>query len=248
MRAVKMRVAASIDPYIDPAARRLDPRALAAIALAAALALALPGVAGAQTAKRTLTVRAIPLAVTFGQPSTLFGVLTGRRPGSTVAIAQDPFPYGGGYQALTTTTTAANGSFRVLLLPQFNVNYRVRAGGLTRFTGNRVRTKVTLTAGDTTPARGQLVRFSGFVAPRHDGGTVLLQRRTPSGFWAVVARVAAQPVATGNRSRFTRVLKVGAGLGSVGAGIGIGSYRARVLSDGDHLTGTSTRVALRVRR
>ena len=46
-------------------------------------------------------MRAVPLAVTFGHPSTLFGVLTGRRAGSTVAIAQDPFPYGDGYKALT---------------------------------------------------------------------------------------------------------------------------------------------------
>jgi hypothetical protein len=229
-----MRVAASIDRYIDRAARRLDRRAAAAMALA--IGLALPGAAEAQTAKRTLTVRAVPLAVTFGHPSTLFGVLTGRRAGSTVSIAQDPFPYGDGYKALTTTTTAANGSFRVLLLPEVNVNYRVRAGGFTRFTGNRVRMSVSLTAADTSPAPGQRVRFSGFVSPSHDGRTVLLQRRNARGFWAVVARVVAQPTPTGKRSRFTAVRRVRA----------TGSYRARVLTDGDHLTGTSARVTLRV--
>jgi hypothetical protein len=229
-----MSVAASIIRHIGGRALRLDRRAPAAMALAIGLALALPGAAPAQ---RTLTVRAAPLAVTFGQPSTLIGVLTGRRPGTTVSVAQDPFPYGDGYKALTTTTTATNGSFRVLLLPQLNVNYRVRAGGLTRFTGNRVRTKVSLIASDTTPNRGQRVGFSGFVAPKHDGRTVLLQRRTRTGFWAVVARAVAQPAANGNRSRFGVLRRVQA----------TGSYRARVLTDGDHLTGTSARVAVRVK-
>jgi hypothetical protein len=235
MSAAKMRVAATIDRHIGPSDRRLDCWAATAIALA--LALALPTAATAQAPKRTLSVRAVPLAVTFGQPSSLFGVLTGRRAGSTVSVAQDPFPYGDGYKALTTTTTAANGSFRVLLLPELNVNYRVRSGGLTRFTGNRVRMRVTLTVSDTTPARGQRIGFSGFVGPKHDGRAVLLQRRTRSGFWAVVARVVAQPVATGNRSRFTVTRRVRA----------TGSYRARVLTDGDHVTGTSARLAVRVK-
>jgi len=183
-----------------------------------------------------LSASATPFVVTFGQSTTVAGRLTGNNHGGQrVTLAQDPFPYGDGFLALAQATTASNGGYSFRLLPTVNTNYRATSGQVTANTGVRVRHAVTLGVSDSTPARGQLVRFFGSVRPKHDGKVVLIQRQAPSGGWSTVRRTKLL-TATGNRSRFSTRLRV----------FSSRSYRARLTGDGQHLTGTSGSRALTV--
>ena len=93
--------------------------------------------------------------------------------------------------------------------------------------------RVSLRLSDSTPRRGQLVRFSGSVAPAHDGRVVYIQRRTSTGAFRTVGRTTLADAGT-SRSVFSRRMRVRSD----------GVYRARVLGDPDHETGTSaTRTA-----
>ena len=184
-----------------------------------------------------LTAAANPAVVTFGQSTTVSGKLS--RPsngGITVALAQDPFPYGNGFLPLAQGTTANNGNYAFRLLPASTTNYRVTSAGLTAFTGARVRSRVTLGVSDTTPARRQFVRFFGSVAPRHDGGTVLIQRQAPTGGWSTVRRTLLRHTSIGNRSLYSTRMRVPR----------TANYRARFPADGFNLTGTSATRTLTV--
>jgi hypothetical protein len=177
-----------------------------------------------------LSAAANPFVVTFGQSTTVAGRLTGAtHSGQQVRLAQDPFPFGDGFQPLAQATTASNGNYSFRLLPLLNTNYRLASGSLQANTGVRVRHAVGLSVSDLTPARGQMVRFFGLVRPKHDGKVVLIQRRAPSGGWSTIRRTLLRPVATGNRSAFSTRLRI----------FSSRSYRARFPGDGAHLTGTS---------
>jgi hypothetical protein len=187
-------------------------------------------------AKGPLTAAAKPFVVTFGQSTTVSGKLTANpHNGQQVTLAQDPFPYGDGFLALAQATTANNGSYSFKLLPQLNTNYRLTSGTNTANTGVRVRHAVSLVVSDTTPKRGQRVRFSGSVRPKHDGKVVRIQRQALNGKWSTIRRVKTL-TATGNRSRYTVRIRV----------FSSRKYRALFAADGAHLTGTSPEVALTV--
>jgi hypothetical protein len=187
-----------------------------------------------------LSAAANPFVVTFGQSTTVAGRLTGANHAARVVrLAQDPFPYGDGFLPLAQTTTASNGNYSFHLLPALNTNYQVTSGALRAATGVRVRHAVGLSVSDSTPARGQRVRFFGFVRPKHDGKVVLIQRRLASGAWTTVRRTTLLAT-TGNRSRYSTVLRVFAARGA------LVNFRARFLGDGAHLTGTSVTRTLTV--
>jgi hypothetical protein len=189
---------------------------LSLAAVAPAAAAPAPGHGGGN-----LTAAATPPTVTFGAATVVAGKLSGNNNGGqTATLTEDPFPYGDGYINPLTVATDANR------------NYLVKARGEQAATGVRVRMRVGLALSDLTPARAQRVRFSGSVAPKHDGRLVLIQRLSATGAWSTVRRTALR-AATGNRSVYSTTIALRAS----------GSYRARVLSHGDHLTGTSrTRV------
>ncbi|HVE67229.1 MAG TPA: hypothetical protein VNB64_01480 [Solirubrobacteraceae bacterium] len=213
-------------------------------AVAGLLALAAPTFAhhrpshtGGPGDSSALTAAANPFVLTFGASTVVSGRLTGaNNAGQRVTLAEDPFPYDGAFTDVSTTTTANSGNYAFpRLVPASNRNYRVTVRGEQTFTGARVRLRVSLGLSDFTPVRGQRVRFSGFVSPKHDGRTVIIQRRTSTGTWAFVRRTLLRAT-TGNRSRYSTVLRV----------FRSGSYRARSGTDGDHLTGTSTTRTARV--
>jgi hypothetical protein len=183
-----------------------------------------------------LSARANPTPVTYAAPTTVSGKLTGPNNGAQlVTLAEDKFPYGDGFVDVTTTRTDGNGDYSFRQVPDSNRNYRVTVGSNQAFTSVRVRMRVSRRVSDSTPRRGQVVRFSGFVSPKHDGRAVLLQRRSATGVWVTVRR-AALTATTGNRSAYATTRAVRSS----------GTYRARVLADGDHLTGTSALVRLSV--
>jgi len=175
----------------------------------------------------TFTVAANPFAVIFGSATTVSGKLTGPNNGvQRVTLDEDVFPYGDGFVAATSTTTTAGGDYSFRLFPRTNRNYRLTARGVQVFTGVRVRTRHTLYLSDYTPRRGQLVRFFGFVYPRHDGRILLIQRRNAAGVYVTV-RSTLLRASTVTRSSFSTTLRV----------FSSGFYRTLLGSDGDHITG-----------
>ncbi len=197
------------------------------------LAVAVPAVAAPkppQGGSDRLSANVRPSTLTFGQSTVVSGKLTAQNNGGKqVTLAEDPFPYGDGYTNVATATTAANGNYAFpRQFPATNRNYRVSALGEQSFTGVRVMMRVSFLVGDSTPNRGQRVGFTGFVAPKHDGRTVLIQRRSSTGRWGTVRRTLLKPT-TGNRSRYSTSLVIRR----------TGTYRVRAGGDGDHLTGTS---------
>ena len=208
----------------------------AAIALSApALATHRPGHQPGNSAN--LSAATTPTPIVFGAATTVSGKLTGQNNGGRqVTLAEDPFPYGDGYVNVTTVNTTANGDYSFAnLRPASNRNYRVSVGSEQAFTGVRVRMRVSFSVSDSTPRRGQRVAFSGFVAPKHDGATVLVQRLSATGAWITVRRTLLRAT-TGDRSRYRTVLTIRRS----------GSYRTRIGAHGDHLAGTSRVRILRV--
>lgn len=217
-----------------------------AIALAAA-AVAIPVSADAAKPPKPpggggstgISIRASANPVVFGRTSTFSGKLNGSAGAVAVDIQANPYPYTG-FSTIKTVTSDSKGNYNSGPL-SFPVNTNVRAVARTSPTRTSttvfvsVRKRVTLSVGDSTPARGQRVRFSGFVHPQHDGRTVFIQRRTSTGSWVTIAK----PRLTDDgdaRSKFSRRIRVRRD----------GTFRAKVSKDADHGLGISPQRTLRV--
>lgn len=205
---------------------------LAAVAAAAALPL---GAAAQKPRDNKVTLAATSNPITFGKPATLSGKVTGPDHGGVVVtLRADPFPVGGDTVAATTTTDA-NGDFQFTgLMPDRNTRYGVRAKTSppveSAVVDVLVRVRVSLRLSDSTPRGGQRVRFSGTAAPQHDGSVVRIQRRRTTGSWKTVGLTLLRDAGDA-RSRYSRRLRIRRD----------GTYRARVVGDGDHRSGTSRR-------
>jgi hypothetical protein len=214
---------------------------LMAVGCAALAAIVPIGAAGAaKPTKPTVTLQPSATVVTFGQNDTLVGQVTGRGAGIAVELQQEPAPYTTGFNSLASANTDSQGRFSFFVKrPALNSRYRVVARARPTATSPevtvRVRFKVTLRLSDTTPSRGQRVRFSGRTAPRHDGAAVAIQRRTASGRWRTI-RTALLKHAAGDFSTYSTRIRIRAS----------GVFRARVPGDQLHATGTSGRKLARV--
>lgn len=189
-----------------------------------------------------ITVKASATTVTFGQTVTFTGNVKDAPVGTIVEVWENPQPYTGGFKntGRTAATTDAQGSYRVTgVKPQRHTQYKVVARTTPPVeSGNvlvQVRLRVSFRVSDSTPRRGQLVRFYGTVAPEHDGKTVLIQRRRTDGKWATVARTTTldNGTATSKYSRRIRIRRSG-------------TFRVSVPdADGAHLSGVSRTRTLR---
>jgi hypothetical protein len=208
--------------------------------LVATATLLVPAAAvqAAKPAPATLTLGASPTTVTFGKPTTLSGKLTGGKAvaGQTIQVQADTAPFEGKYANVATATTDAAGNWTATNAPTALTRYRAKAGNTTSPTADvAVRLRVGIGVSDRTPKRGSRVRFSGRVAPAHDGAQVRIQRRTATG-WTTVARTTLADAGT-EVSKYSKRVRVRRS----------GTYRVRVLSgDTDHLAGTSPRRRLTV--
>jgi hypothetical protein len=211
-----------------------------------AVALASPAaVNAAKPPPRTpanLTLLATPTAVTFTKATTLTGKLSGGKSvaAQTIDVQADGAPFEGTYADVATATTDANGNWTATVTPGALTRYRARARTsppvLSSTVDVAVRLRVGLRVSDRTPKRGTRVRFSGKVAPAHDGAGVRIQRRARSGSWVTVARTTLRDAGT-EVSKYSKRVKVRRS----------GTYRVRVRSgDADHRTGTSRRRTLTV--
>jgi hypothetical protein len=215
----------------------MDRRILGLVAAMAAMA-ALPLPAAAQKPPdNTVTLAAAPNPITFGKPTTLSGKVTGPdSAGTEVTLRADPFPVDGGDAVVATATTDANGDFQFAgITPDRSTRYTARAKTSPPVESAAVdvlvRVRVSLRLGDSTPPAGRRVRFFGSAAPQHDGSVVRIQRRRATGTWRTVARTLLRDAGDA-RSRYSRRVRVRRD----------GTYRARVIvTDGDHLSGTSRR-------
>jgi plastocyanin len=92
----------------------------------------------------------------------------------------------------------------------------------------KASTKVTLQVSDSTPSRGDRIRFFGSVRPEQDGRLVQLQRRARGRSFRTAARIKLSD-AGASRSKFSKRLRV----------LKDGVFRARLPADSAHTASTS---------
>jgi hypothetical protein len=180
-----------------------------------------------------ITIAAQKNPIVFGSSTRIAGKVTGTKKANTsVRLEQKAPPFTGDWQAVATTTTVATGDYNFPGVgPRVNTLYRVRAGSLKAVSKElllKVRIKVALRLSDSTPSRGERVRFSGPAAPEHDGSPVLIQRRTFAGRWRTVKSTTLKDAGT-ELSRFSTRIRVRRD----------GTYRARIPHDAEHADGLS---------
>lgn len=178
--------------------------------------------------------------ITFGRSTTITGKVTGNgNSGLSVDLQADPFPFeDNGFAKIASTTTDANGDYRILARPSAHTRYRVSAKASPAVESSivtvLVRLRVKFAVSDTTPNAGSLVRFTGTVCPEHDGKLAYIQRRTSTGSYRTVAR-ARLTDAGADCSNYARRMRINRD----------GVYRVKVPSgDADHSTGTSRRIRI----
>jgi hypothetical protein len=216
-------------------------------ALAAALVVPLVALADHRpghdkgTTSPNLSIKAEPDPVRFGKTVTISGKLRGSdNTGKTIQLQEDPFPFNGVFKNTATATTDAQGDYSFQERPEQHTQYRSVAKLNPDQTSEaltvQVRKQITRSVDDRTPADGQMVTFSGVVRPAHDGMTVIIQRRRPSGTWKKMATTTLQHVAAGDESSYSAEVQINRD----------GVWRTRVKADDDHLGNKSRRVRLDV--
>ncbi len=173
----------------------------------------------------------------FGSQTTLSGQLTGAdNVGETIDLFSDPFPFGS-FSKTETTQTVAEGRFSFTESPSVNTLYRVDAKSKAPATSPVVRVRVApliaLTVSDTSPSEGGEVRFSGTLAPAHDGLKVEIQRRDEDDGWVRVSRATLKDNGD-ESSRFRRTIEIAEE----------GPYRVILRRHDDHATGKSPVLSL----
>jgi len=203
--------------------------------------IAVPAGVSAQKADLKLSIAAAPKAVTLGEEVKLTGALTGGTPrevsGQKITLQSDPFPYEGTFERVVTVETNDAGNYGFTIKPLTNARYKTTAKGGTEspVVEVPVRVAVKLAVSDKTPTSGSRVKFSGSVAPAHDGKVARVQRRTSSG-WKNIAKTTLVDggEVVSNYSKRVRITRSG-------------RYRVKVApGDGDHATGYSRGVRITV--
>ena len=197
-----------------------------------------------KTPSTPLSLVAKPEPVTYGGGVNLTGRLRGSgHANKPVLLQRNPYPFRG-FRNVRVVRTDAQGDYKFFVRPRLHTRYRtVTPAPATIYDTvvrspevlEHVRLRVSIRLSDSTPARGTRVRFRGFVAPRHNGRRVFIQRRRSDGRWLTVARTLTRN-ATRNRSRYSKRVRI----------FRNGAFRVRVRGHADHRTGTSRVRAIRV--
>ena len=216
--------------------------------ISAALALLLVCAGPAVAAKppksgqpnNNLTIKASAASVTFGRTVTITGTTKGMAAGTTIELQANPYPYSGFKPTGKTTVVDPAGNYSIAgVAPQVHSQYKVVAKtsppteSAAAFV--RVALRVAFNVSDSTPKKGTMVRFSGTVAPEHDGKPVLIQKKTTTGY-KTVARTTLLDNGTAS-SKYSKRLRIRS----------TGTYRVVVQSvDQDHDKGKSRSRTLKV--
>lgn len=181
--------------------------------------------------------------VTFGKSVTLSGQVAGPdNAGLTITLQAKPHPYTAAFKKVgNSLLTNAGGKFSFTHSPSLKTQYRVvaRKNGanyLSPVVLQRVRARVSTYLNDSTPRRGQRIRFYGSVKPPHPGAVVRVQRRSSTGKYVTIAKAHVRAFST-TRSTYSLHARI----------YSTAYYRVRVsTSDSDHSSGIGTRKRLRV--
>ena len=218
-------------------------RTLAFAGAVSALLVPTAVVLAAKPVKNTpgaVTIGALPSIITWGTTGGIGGRVTG--PGQTAGSAvtlQTQTPPSTRFLAGPTGAVGANGAYNFGVSPQVNTRYRVMTGASPRVQSAEVlmyvRMRASLAVSDTTPARGQRVRFYGSVSPPHAGVVVHIQRRNPDGTFRNVAKTYLV-ARNASSSRYSGVIRIYRN----------GSYRVLVPSQADNVKAVSVLRQLRI--
>ncbi|MFL5894940.1 MAG: hypothetical protein ACJ76Z_07485 [Thermoleophilaceae bacterium] len=218
--------------------------ALVLVVASCACAVPLAADAAKPPANTSLTISAKPAAVTYGGSVVIAGTRRGpNHANRPVALQANPYPFRG-YKDVAVVRTSSKGAYRFTVKPRRHTRYRTVSPSPATIYDTvikspealvHVRLRVGIRLSDSTPRRGQRVRFFGSVTPKHNGRKVFIQRRRRDGRWRTVARTLTRN-ASGNRSTYSRRVRIRR----------TGAYRVRVRGDADHSTGTSRRRLIRV--
>ena len=212
-------------------------RTLLTAAATAAAALAFAATGEAQKPK-PVTLKASAGTVTFSTPVTLTGSVQGEKGGVTVALERRATT-SATFVPAGTAITDAKGDFSFTERPRVNTAYRVVAATTPPATSAEVTTAVAplvgFKVGDSTPRKGQRVRFRGSVRPPHDGLRVAIQRKRADGTWRTVASPRLRDAGSVH-SVYSRRLRIRRN----------GTYRTVLAAHADHVQGTSRERTLTV--
>ena len=203
--------------------------------VALALAVASEGQAQKPPKPGATTLKASADKVTFSTPVALTGKVKGGKQGIPVTLerhvaGQTAFVPAG------TATTDANGDFSFAQRPSASSVYRVTSGTATSpEVAVAVAPLVGLKVSDSTPRKGQRVRFRGTVRPKHNGTRVAIQRKRADGTWVTVRSPLLRDA--GSRySRYSKRIRIRRS----------GTYRTVIAAHADHAEGVSRERTLTV--
>ena len=192
----------------------------------------------------SLTITARPPAVTYGGAVVISGTRRGSNHGNRpVALQANPYPFRA-FKDVAVTRTNSKGNYSFNVKPRAHTRYRAVSPSPATVYDTviksaevlvHVRLAVGIRVSDSTPRRGQRVRFSGTVAPRHNGHRVYVQRQRRDGRWVTIARTLTRQ-ATGNLSRYSKRVRIRR----------TGAYRVKVRGHADHSSGISRVRAIQV--
>jgi hypothetical protein len=180
---------------------------------------------------RGFTASASPNPAPWGGTTTISGRLTGQGiGGTTVALERQDFPFSGPFYLVGTKTASSSGSFSftvgpIWALARLRLTSRTTVVAASPIIEVRSALRVGLRVSRLSGGR---VRLQGAVSPRVPRGRASLQKRSPSGRWAVVKRAGVRPL-RGARSRYRFTVRRA------------GTYRVVVLPRDDfaHVRGVS---------
>ena len=133
------------------------------------------------------TLKASAAQVTFSQPVDADRQGQGRQAGVDVTLERRAADETAFVPAGTAMTRRATATSRSPQRPPKSSVYRVTAATATSpEAAVAVAPLVGLKVSDTTPRKGQRVRFRGTVRPQHDGTRVAIQRKRADGTWVTV--------------------------------------------------------------
>lgn len=210
---------------------------IAASVLTVAVVLAITSEGSAQKPPKpgAMTLKASAQQLTFSQPVALTGKVKGVKQAVTVTIerrAADSTTYA----PAGTASTDANGAFSFLDRPAKSSVYRATAGSAASpEVAVAVAPLVGLKVGDSTPRKGQRVRFKGTVRPQHDGTRVAIQRKRADGSWVTVRSPRLRDAGS-TYSRYSKRIRIRRS----------GTYRTVIGAHADHAEGVSRERSLTV--
>ena len=113
-------------------------------------------------------IRLDPFAITYGQAASVSGQLTGHALRQPLVLQGAPFPFQA-FADVARGASGADGRYSFVVAPPITMRYQVSsatdrsvASGIVHLA---VSQRVDAAVSDSTPRRGQLVRFSGAVGP-----------------------------------------------------------------------------------